>query len=66
MNNNKELMEQLNCGLSELGAMLELSAAGAAELDAYSNLQYVVSLACKTIYELKQTVLVVMKKEENE
>ena len=65
MSNNKELMERLNCGLAELGAMLELSAAGAAELDAYANLQYVVSLACKNIYELKQTVLVAMK-EENE
>ena len=63
MNNNKELMEQLNRGLSELGAMLELSAAGADELDAYSSLQYVVSLACRNIYELKQTVLEAMKEK---
>ena len=65
MNNNKELMEQLNEGLSEIGAMLELSAAGADELDAYSNLRPVVSLACRNIYELKQSVLNAMKDSEN-
>ncbi len=62
-NTNKELLEQLNQELSEMGAMLELSAAGADELDAYSNLRYVVSLACRNIYELKQSVLEAMKEE---
>lgn len=64
-NTNKELLEQLNQELSELGAMLELAAAGADELDAYSNLCYVVSLACRNIYELKQSVLNAMKESEN-